>query len=468
MATARILWRRPDADLGEALKRRHEYRLDLPLDLRLEAQRRTTAEALFSAGIPAVEGAQTPREDAIGLLELAAEVEHALLVQYLYASLSVRGGPAQAIAHVGVQEMGHLVTVQNLLLALTGLSAEGIPAKIHLGRDGLRAASERNPMPLILEPVSRTALAKFVVIERPALLPDPALADRVRQLEQLVAAEGISPHPVYALYAAIRWIFQADDSPDDAGLSAELGFRPGWHLGDGDFVDPASTAAFASEPVEWHSIPALIVAPATTRTEALAAIDQVAAQGEGLPGGGAYSHFAAFLGALDQFEGGGVAVKPLPRTPRVASQPPSEDAAATTITNPYTMLWAELFNQVYELLLVDLAWALSHGRGDPRTALIDLCIDCMNRVVRPLGNHIMTLPLAADPAVPAAPPFGLREEAVPATRSAFAARFASCEAEQSRIIAALRSRPEFAADLAGAQRIASVEQLSARRAPYLP
>jgi len=462
----RIVWRTPRVNRDKLFEKLNNFRLELPADLGPRLQLRT-AEALFSAGIPALAGAQTPREDAIGLLQLAAEVEHALLVQYLYASQSVRGPMGRTIAHVGVQEMGHLVTVQNLLLALTGLTTEGIPAGLHLGRDRIRAASDRNPMPLILEPVSRSALAKFVVIERPAAIPDAALAARVAQLEQSVTAEGITPHPVYALYAAIRWIFQADDAAGNLGLSTELGFEPGWHLRDSDFIDATTNTRFASEPIEWHSIPALIVVPTTDRTEALSALDQIAAQGEGLPGT-QDSHFAAFIGALDQFEAGGVVVKALPRTPRVASQPQPEDPGATSIVNDYTTLWAELLNQVYGLLILDLAWAISQPRDGSRGALIDLCIDTMNRVVRPLAAFITTQPLAADPLTVAGPTFGLADESVPTTIADFRARFTLHETREAQTITAIRARPEFAADATGAQRALDVEQLTARRQPYLP
>jgi hypothetical protein len=67
-------------------------------------------------------------------------------------------------------------------------------------------------LPLVLEPLSHTALAKFVVVERPANIADDALRSRVAALEAEVAARGVDPNPVYALYAAIRWIFQAGDT----------------------------------------------------------------------------------------------------------------------------------------------------------------------------------------------------------------------------------------------------------------
>src|SRR5205823_13396607 len=69
----------------------------------------------------------TPRDNAIFLLRIAAEIEHALLVQYLYAFFSLRTSgltPEQeqlvaewqgALFTIAQQEMAHLATVQNLL-----------------------------------------------------------------------------------------------------------------------------------------------------------------------------------------------------------------------------------------------------------------------------------------------------------------------------------------------------------------
>lgn len=50
---------------------------------------------LSRTGVPSVAGAQTGKEMAIGLLKLAAEIEHALMVQYLFAATSLQAPTAQ-------------------------------------------------------------------------------------------------------------------------------------------------------------------------------------------------------------------------------------------------------------------------------------------------------------------------------------------------------------------------------------
>jgi hypothetical protein len=77
-------------------------------------------------------------------------------------------------------------------------------------------------------------------------------------------------------------------------------------------------------------------------------------------------------------------------------------------------------------------------------------------------------PLDADPQVTAGPPFGLANEIVPTTVADFATRFSSSLAGQDRIVATLRSRSEFADDVVGSQRIDDIEQIAARRQPFIP
>jgi hypothetical protein len=74
----------------------------------------------------------TSHQYAIFLLHIAAELEHMLMVEYLYAGFSL-GGPQipleyhkqvaqwrETILGIAKEEMGHLMTVQNLLRCLGG------------------------------------------------------------------------------------------------------------------------------------------------------------------------------------------------------------------------------------------------------------------------------------------------------------------------------------------------------------
>ncbi len=429
--------------------------------------RSRTLEAILDTGVPSVSGAVTPKEDAIGLLMLAAEVEHSLMTSYLYTALSLRGTPANIVREVAAQEMGHLMTVQNLLLSLCGLSGEGIPALIHLGRDGLRRASPRNPLPLQLMAASHEMMARFVVVERPALLLDPQLCARLDELEREVETDGISVNPLYALYAAIRWIFQVDDAPDEVGLSPALGLKPGWHIGDGDFADAAMIAPFTAEVGEWGSVPELIVEPVLGRADALFAIDRITAQGEGVPGA-SNSHFSAFIGLLDRFDSGSVSVKPLPRSPTLIDPALHEDPQAISITNAYARLWTSLFEHCYALLILDIAWGYAQPKGIPRTRLVELCIDTMRHVIGDLSVHLTRLPLDVDATKKAGPSYRLEDETIPADVLGFKCRYAVLIGLQDMSLASIRQAPEFPSDAFGEQYLATIELLAQARKPYLP
>ena len=77
--------------------------------------------ALEALGVPTVAGT-TPLVEAQILLHAASEVEHALLVEYLYAAWSLgANSDARKIIDIAIQEMCHFLTVQNLIL-FTGAS----------------------------------------------------------------------------------------------------------------------------------------------------------------------------------------------------------------------------------------------------------------------------------------------------------------------------------------------------------
>src|SRR5262245_52813884 len=74
----------------------------------------------------------TPHDEAIFMLHTAAEIEHSLMVQYLFAAYSLQDSDApeskkrvvmkwrRQILKIATEEMGHLISVQNILLLLGG------------------------------------------------------------------------------------------------------------------------------------------------------------------------------------------------------------------------------------------------------------------------------------------------------------------------------------------------------------
>ena len=127
--------------------------------------------------IPTHDPPLAPRDEAVFLLHTGAEIEHALLVQYLYAAYSLKSAkevPQEHAAKVRAwkrtlldiarEEMGHLITVQNLLRLVGG--------PLNLEREDYPFRSQLYPFPFRLEPLSKASLAKYVVAEMP-YLADP-------------------------------------------------------------------------------------------------------------------------------------------------------------------------------------------------------------------------------------------------------------------------------------------------------
>jgi hypothetical protein len=90
-----------------------------------------TAAVAFDAApttvaLPDLSAFPTPKAKAERLLQAAAAVEHALMVQYLYVGYSLPGRGADIVG-IAVEEMSHLMTVQNS--ALDRLGARSRPAR---------------------------------------------------------------------------------------------------------------------------------------------------------------------------------------------------------------------------------------------------------------------------------------------------------------------------------------------------
>ena len=136
--------------------------------------------------------------------------------QYLYAAWSL-GGPQvppehaarvrawqEVILGVAKEEMGHLVTVQNVL--------RFIGAPLNLSRDDYPWDVPFFPFPFQLEPVSLDSLAKYVFAESPTDWEGP-LADEIRNR---VAKATTQPHQVAALFELMVKLLANDELLPDS------------------------------------------------------------------------------------------------------------------------------------------------------------------------------------------------------------------------------------------------------------
>lgn len=400
-------------------------------------------------------GAETPREELSSLLKVSAEVEHSLLLQYLFAAYSVDPDASnesldaqRKILDVAIQEMAHFVTVQNLILAVDG------PDAFHIARETISATNPFNPLPFLLEPVSRLPLAEYVLAEMPAAFPpgkEPVVA-RVEQLKKdVLEGAGLAPHRVGALYAKIYWILQPTDEPfGPVALQpdASIGLTPGWHVRPEDFTAAQTIREHQAGPDEWRtsSGPDLRIHQVEDARTAVEAVGSVMVQGEGL-GHAEDSHFYEFLETLDLFESGSVAVLPLAKNPYVGHLP-SGVAGGSLITHEYARLWANLFNVRYSTLMLHVGHALTLKATDrARAALVGRAFENMFKLRRLMTQMSSPVMRAFD--ANSAPTFELIREGLPDSPPArWRLQADFIEAERG-VSAELYARPETSTDAAG-------------------
>jgi hypothetical protein len=319
-------------------------------------------EAITALGVPRAPEplARSPRDEAAFLLQVGAEIEHALLAQYLYAAYSLdesQDAPRRwqkEILKIAREEMGHLITVQNLLLLLG--------AEVYLERENYPLHTELYPFPLSLEPLHPASLAKYVIAESPFTTALPPELHKIAQQAGNVNHVGV-------VYAMVYWIFQATDAPQGPfHLPEGIPFPAGHHLTDGEFV-VADLDQRQTSKQEWGTgAPAIHIDKVGTRAAALEALNTIALQGEGLADED-NSHFQRFLRIYQELAnfvqaGGANYVRDVPTHPTTASPPRPGSGPDGHITHPATLRWAELFNRRYELLLLDITLAMSYKSGD--------------------------------------------------------------------------------------------------------
>lgn len=350
-----------------------------------------------------------PQDKVQILLEAVAEIEHGLLVQYLYAAFSLNGSrdvsdpPHRAalrmwkrlLIDTARDEMGHLMTVQNLLLAV-GLSPH-LRRQDRLRRKGLHLFTPH------LEPLTQRSLAKYVTAEAPH---DADIADILAVAGD---AGADSTDRVGALYGLLGVVFSTEEQVIDGGSIShdwddtlrlfaaaayvQDGDRAGWHLGEG-VINPASLA-FQARSGDWRN--AVPIHRIADRAGARSAILDVAVEGEGPSGGGLESHFQRYHNMFRGENG----VPRFPPADFAAVRPVPTDPEAAGFGDASTRGWAELADQRYGLMLGFIEHYLLTSDADERGTVAGWTIDEMHRIAA-INEVLAALP------VPGAVPFGLR------------------------------------------------------------
>jgi len=319
---------------------------------------------------------QTWLDHLLMLLHIGAELEHGLMVQYLYAAYSLGGQQVPPGERARVQrwrdqlltiareEMGHLLCIQNLLCLLGG--------PVNLERDDYPWDTPYYPFRFSLQPLSLDSLACYIFAEMEHEMDDAGFqmgnTKRARQFrkdkEKIIKAAkkaagySGSPQHVDKIYNPVVEILQDPDKiPDSAFRSSSYANQASWdEWGKNYRATPNDQDAARVTPVRTSNV---LVFQMASRTEALDALKEVAGQGEAPHLRGRLkeepSHFDRFLDVYQDLEtvSGWSPTRQCPHNPVTSIVGNGRDK--TYIECEYSRSWAELFNLRYRMLLTCIA-----------------------------------------------------------------------------------------------------------------
>lgn len=404
-----------------------------------------TAASLKSTGVPRTETVPVLppefnwRDYTVMLFHVASEIEHSLMVQYLFAAYSL-GGPQvpehlradvrrwqEIILGIAKEEMGHLVSVQNLLTVL------GAP--LNFDREDYPWGSEFYPFAFTLQRLTLDSLAKYVCAESPAHWSGPE-AEEIKRRAAFDAGQEVNR--VGALYARLDQILANREwLPDTVFQSWTLPYQASWDEWGRGYTQ--GERGRESGNVPSVQAPELLIEPVTSRDSARQALHAIGQQGEAFTesetGLDERSHFRRFLGIYQEMSA--LSAEDLERVTRPVAENPKtsqnlnqvtvvqtmfmgaaragerQEPVSHVITHPEALQWGHLFNLRYRMLLIDvshafrLAGPLNDGNSlTARGSLIHRTFAEMYNL-RAVAGMLLQLPLDAQrPDGPrAGPPF---------------------------------------------------------------
>src|SRR5574338_266185 len=301
------------------------------------------------------------REALIYTLGKAAELEHLVMCQYLYAAFSLKQDAAEGVPEdlvptlkgwrrelleIGEQEMLHLALVQNLLAS--------VGAAPRLARPNFPLPAQAYPagVQIALLPFGEAPLRHFAFLERPEG-HDMTDADEFAALakaEELPHEEVDEIGPHLQEFATIGHLYRSIE--DGMGALAE-------RLGEQRlFIGPARAQA----------------------TEA---------------------HFRRLIRMLDAYlalREANPGFDPTRPVDLAHVRPPASGAEVTVIGDGFTARCADLLNATYELILQLLSRYFANTDESPEqlATLADVAVGLMYTAVKPLGDLVTRLPVGPE------------------------------------------------------------------------
>jgi hypothetical protein len=354
------------------------------------------------------------REALIYTLCKAAELEHLIICQYLFAAASLKKdateglaesvvptvrGWAKTLYRIAEQEMLHLALVQNLLTA--------IGAGPHFSRPNFPVPPRAFParIQIALLPFGEDALRHFAFLERPeggaadVEIADSELFAAMQQAWPLPEDEDDMIGPIVADFATISHLYRSIEDGLES-LAARLGEA---RL----FIGPVSAQATG----EHFRFPELV--PVTDLASARSAIETIVEQGEGARGEWKGSHFGRLMTMLDEY----LALRATdtsfsPARPVVPAyvRAPESGAPVALISADFSVRCLDLLSASYEVALQVLARYFNHTSESEAelSTLAGVAFFLMEDVISPLGELAATLPVGpSHPGATCGPAFEL-------------------------------------------------------------
>lgn len=304
--------------------------------------RQNSSNQLFSIFI-------SPYLELIRLLHEASEIEHALMLQYLYAGFSINTNyteVASGLRRIFIDEMRHLGKVSKFLSALGGSP--------HLLSQDFPYFQDIYPFPLNLEPLSRNTAAKYTYVEAAAAAiahPSPEEEEFVKDLLYTIGPDTL-PNQLGSLYNRILEVI--NNSPDE-------------------LIEKAPDIADISELNNYKET-----------------IENIKDEGETAH----YVFFkSVFLGDHPDFSGIPNIWSLEPSDPKypsidISTNPSAYRGSKNQITDPEALQIAYLSNLHYWIILLLLDLYYRYGEN---SSYLRLAIRHMTGAVEPLGEHLVKL-----------------------------------------------------------------------------
>lgn len=316
------------------------------------------------------------KDEIVLLLHTAAEIEHCLMVQYLYAAYSLPGASSphaewrEILLQIAREEMGHLMAVQNMLMALGGplnFEREDFPFNAFY------------PFPFKLEPFSIASVAKYVLAEMPHADEIPVSVGF--DLDEVRAAAGASDGSINRVGALFDLLSSLCST-----LSAE--------------AIHSDSLPLQANPEDWQASSwDLILQQVASLTGAMdglvTLIDAVGAQGEGpreTPEG-ERSHFLRFFDlyrdakAHASQHGEGALALSVPTDPTVF-----DESSPGYLQHPVANAWGDIHNHRFRWLLVCLQHHLLAASDSPGRDRLNIWAFEEMVFLREVGSILTELP----------------------------------------------------------------------------